>query len=75
MVGVTEFIISNYWRELCTNCRRMDRETSSPFPKDESLHTFIVQRGMAVAVVIETPDWYSGLLQSAFIRVRIEGQN
>ena len=53
----------------------MDREISSPFPKDESLHTFKVQRGMAVAVVIETPDWYSGLLQSAFIRVRIEGQN
>ena len=75
MVGVTEFIISNYWRELCTNCRCMDREISSPFPKDESLHTFTVQRGMAVAVVIEAPDWYSGLLQSAFIRVRIEGQN
>jgi hypothetical protein len=30
---------------------------------------------MAVALVIETYDWYSGLLQAALARVRLEGQN
>ncbi len=38
-------------------------------------HHFTVHRGMAVALVIETRDWYSGLLQAAMARVRIEGQN
>jgi hypothetical protein len=30
---------------------------------------------MLVALVIETPDWYWGLVQSAAARVRIEGSN
>lgn len=38
-------------------------------------HRFTVQRGMVVALVIETCDWYSGLLQAAHARVRIEGLN
>jgi hypothetical protein len=42
---------------------------------DAEVHRFTVQRGMAVALVIETRDWYSGLLQAAMARVRIEGQN
>jgi hypothetical protein len=42
---------------------------------DPTVHRFTVQRGMAVALVIETPDWYSGLLQAALARVRIEGLN
>ena len=39
------------------------------------VHQFTVSRGMAVALVIETQDWYSGLLQAALARVRLEGQN
>ena len=39
------------------------------------VHQFTVSRGMAVAIVIETRDWYSGLLQAALARVRLEGQN
>ena len=39
------------------------------------LHTFTVFRGMSAAIVIETPDWYFGLLQAAAARVGIEGQN
>jgi hypothetical protein len=51
-----------------------------PEPSDESapglvVYRFTVQRGMRIALVIETPDWYSGLLQAALARVRIEGQN
>ncbi len=42
---------------------------------DAEVHRFTVQRGMAVALVIETRDWYSGLLQASMARVRIEGQN
>lgn len=42
---------------------------------DTAVHRFTVQRGMAIALVIETRDWYSGLLQAAMARVRIEGQN
>jgi hypothetical protein len=42
---------------------------------DAAVHRFTVQRGMAVALVIETRDWYSGMLQAAMARVRIEGQN
>jgi len=44
-------------------------------PDGQVVHTFTVLRGMAVALVIETRDWYSGLLQAALARVRIEGQN
>jgi hypothetical protein len=42
---------------------------------DETVHRFTVQRGMVIALVIETRDWYSGLLQAAMARMRIEGQN
>ena len=44
-------------------------------PEGEVVHTFTVLRGMAIALVIETRDWYSGLLQAALARIRIEGQN
>jgi len=30
---------------------------------------------MSVALVIETRDWYSGLVQAALARIRIEGRN
>jgi hypothetical protein len=39
------------------------------------VHQFTVLRGMAVAMVIETRDWYLGLLQAALARVRLEGHN
>ena len=42
---------------------------------EPKVYHFTVQRGMAVALVIETQDWYAGLLQAAMARVRIEGQN
>jgi hypothetical protein len=58
---------------------------SEPAPSEERpeeqtsdaqvIHTFTVLRGMAIALVIETSDWYSGLLQAALARVRIEGRN
>jgi hypothetical protein len=48
---------------------------STETPSDTPLHRFTVHRGMVVAVVIETPDWYSGLIQAAAARVRIEGAN
>ena len=50
-------------------------EPSQPTPNVPLVHQFTVFRGMAVAVVIETCDWYSGLLQAALARVRLEGQN
>ncbi len=42
---------------------------------DPTMHRFTVNRGMLVAFVIETTDWYWGLLQAAAARVRIEGLN
>jgi hypothetical protein len=49
------------------------------FPEDTApqaiTHQFTVLRGMTVALVIETRDWYAGLLQAALARVRLEGQN
>jgi len=48
---------------------------STPHPPDDVVHRFTVQRGMAVALVIETPDWYAGLLRAALARIRIEGLN
>ena len=42
---------------------------------DPEVHRFTVHRGMAVALVIDTRDWYSGLLQAAMARVRLEGHN
>ena len=50
-------------------------ESSQPIPPGPVVHQFTVLRGMAVALVIETCDWYSGLLQAALARVRLEGQN
>jgi hypothetical protein len=52
-------------------------EPGLEFQEDDAatIHRFTVQRGMAIALVIETRDWYSGLLQAAMARVRIEGQN
>jgi len=44
-------------------------------PQTQDVHTFTVLRGMVVAIVIETRDWYSGLLQAALARVRIDGMN
>ena len=54
---------------------------AEPTPPEDSaaspavVHQFTVLRGMAVAVVIETRDWYLGLLQAALARVRLEGHN
>jgi hypothetical protein len=50
-------------------------ESSQPISPGPVVHQFTVLRGMAVALVIETCDWYSGLLQAALARVRLEGQN
>jgi hypothetical protein len=47
-------------------------DTSTPAG---AVHQFTVLRGMVVALVIETPDWYSGLLQAALARIRLEGRN
>ena len=46
-------------------------ETSPPAVMSQ----FTILRGMAVAMVIETRDWYLGLLQAALARVRLDGQN
>lgn len=53
---------------------------AEPDPEDpesppQVVHQFTVLRGMAVAVVIETKDWYLGLIQAALARVRLEGHN
>ena len=54
-------------------------EFEPDFPEETTteavVHRFTVQRGMTIALVIETRDWYSGPLQAAMARVRIEGQN
>ena len=52
-----------------------DPTPSEQVPEGQVVHTFTVLRGMAIAIVIETRDWYSGLLQAAVARVRIEGLN
>ncbi len=49
-------------------------EEAAAEPESVTYH-FTVHRGMTVALVIETRDWYAGLLQAAMARVRIEGQN
>jgi hypothetical protein len=41
----------------------------------ERLHRFVVSRGMAVVLVVESVSWYLGLLQAALARVVVEGQN
>lgn len=52
-----------------------DADPSEDARPQSIVHQFTVLRGMAVALVIETRDWYSGLLQAALARVRIEGLN
>jgi hypothetical protein len=59
---------------------QIDTSMTDPAPPEQTpdgqdVHTFTVLRGMVVAIVIETRDWYSGLLQAALARVRIEGLN
>ena len=63
-----------------TTVARLDSVHSQGDPPSDDqqqqvIYRFSVQRGMAVALVIETPDWYSGLLQAALARIRIEGHN
>ena len=53
--------------------------TEPPHPEEaappERLHRFVVTRGMAVVLVIESGSWYIGLLQAALARVVVEGHN
>lgn len=55
----------------------MSPESSNPDSAGPGavVHQFTVLRGMVVAVVIETQDWYLGLLQAALTRIRLEGSN
>ena len=53
---------------------------TDPLPPDEAapperIHRFVVTRGMAVVLVVESVSWYVGLLQAALARVVIEGHN
>ena len=52
-----------------------DSDLELPAEIDPEVHRFTVHRGMTVALVIDTRDWYSGLLQAAMARVRLEGHN
>lgn len=54
---------------------RSEPEWPSDGTPDITLHRFTVLRGMMIALVIETPDWYWGLLQAALARVEVEGLN
>jgi hypothetical protein len=49
-------------------------EPGEPAPS-ERLHRFVVTRGMAVVLVVESVSWYVGLLQAALARVVVEGHN
>ena len=76
-----EHSIRNFGPIRVASALQPDTSMNDPGPSDQVppdgqiVHTFTVLRGMAVALVIETRDWYSGLLQAALARVRIEGQN
>jgi len=53
---------------------------ADPLPPDEAtsperIHRFVVTRGMAVVLVVESVSWYVGLLQAALARVVVEGHN
>jgi hypothetical protein len=52
---------------------------TDPRPPDEAppeqLHRFVVSRGMAVVLVVESASWYLGLLQAALARLVVEGHN
>jgi hypothetical protein len=41
----------------------------------ERIHRFVVSRGMAVVLVVESASWYVGLLQAALARLVVEGHN
>ena len=68
---------SDPWHLCCSPDTNMSTapQPPEPAPTGPVIHQFTVLRGMAVALVIETCDWYSGLLQAAMARVRLEGQN
>jgi hypothetical protein len=54
----------------------MAAEDESPQnPPGQVIHHFTVRRGMAVVLIIETTDWYLGLLQAALVRLSLESQN
>jgi hypothetical protein len=75
------FLVSRYFAHLRVafvlhpDTSMTDPTPSDKTPEGEVVHTFTVLRGMAIALVIETCDWYSGLLQAALARIRIEGRN
>jgi hypothetical protein len=78
--GVTLQLARNFAHLRVAPTLQFDTGMTDPTPSDRTpegqvVHTFTVLRGMAVALVIETRDWYSGLLQAALARVRIEGRN
>jgi hypothetical protein len=50
---------------------RQPEEAAPP----ERVHRFVVTRGMAVVLVVESVSWYLGLLQAALARVVVEGHN
>lgn len=52
-----------------------DPDRDETVSRQPDVHCFTVNRGMTVAIVIETRDWYDGLIQAALARVRIEGAN
>ncbi|MGH7278471.1 MAG: hypothetical protein ACREJG_07260 [Candidatus Rokuibacteriota bacterium] len=39
------------------------------------IHRFTVLRGMAPVLVIESSDWYAGLVQAALARVMVDAAN
>jgi hypothetical protein len=48
---------------------------TEPTKPTERLYQFTVSRGMTAVLLIETPSWYLGLVQSALARVALEGHN
>jgi hypothetical protein len=69
--------VEELWHERCLT-RHVVFPEPDPIddaPPDTRVHRFTVNRGMKVAIVIETRDWYSGLLQAAVAQARIDGVN
>ena len=52
-----------------------DPQEREEAPPPERVHRFVVMRGMAVVLVVESVSWYVGLLQAALARVVVEGHN
>ena len=52
-----------------------DAAPPSGSPPGAAVHQFTVHRGMTLVLVIETPDWYAGLLHSSLARIALEGRN